>query len=536
VIWCFWNPVRSEDRPISNWVSDRAWRIVGGFATAFVVAFSILLATFPGEFLNDRFAMPLRETLFAGAADEVSGRPRSLFSNRLVLTDQIFVDSEKMDKIEVSHSFRGRDLRQAVLNRADLRKADFTGAMLNQAGFELAKLQKARFGCADTGRGLVIGEIPSSPVGCTSLRGANFDGAQLQDSVLDQASLEGAHFARAQLQGSVLEEAALEAAYFGGAQLQGANLKGARLRRANFELAQLQGADFSYAELNQAWFSSAHLNGANFEHAKLQSALLSRAYLQGANFFSAWLPGAEFFEADLQGTYFGYSELQGANLFRAQAQAANFFKAQLQGANLEGAGPQGSVLEETGLQGANLRGTRMWRARGIPEIALADLDGLDPQTKPWETETPFPTFDAWRDRLLEGTPAVAIGTYKRDNRGSSKSLLSELNPDSDDREDVIKTEFWENASLVSPKGKERDKQLADLLVKLACSSNSAAPHIAPALLRHGRIEATGSQIATVADTVRKAKSDQTVCPGVSGFFDEDWKYLDEVVAKAVSPR
>jgi uncharacterized protein YjbI with pentapeptide repeats len=83
----------------------------------------------------------LHEQLFSGEADAVTGQPQSLFSNRLVLTDQIFVDSEKLEKVEVSRSFRGRDLRGAVLNRADLRKADFTGAILDEAKLVHAKLQ-----------------------------------------------------------------------------------------------------------------------------------------------------------------------------------------------------------------------------------------------------------------------------------------------------------------------------------------------------------------------------------------------------------
>jgi uncharacterized protein YjbI with pentapeptide repeats len=64
-----------------------------------------------------------------GEIDEVNGRPLSIFSNRLVLTDQSLVDPEKLDKVGVSRSLRGRDLSGAVLNRADLRKADFTGAL-----------------------------------------------------------------------------------------------------------------------------------------------------------------------------------------------------------------------------------------------------------------------------------------------------------------------------------------------------------------------------------------------------------------------
>src|SRR5262249_1844176 len=149
-----------------------------------------------GERVNDQFSsLPLRETLFAGEVDEVSGRPRSLFSNRLVVTDQIFVDPEKVDKIEVSHSFRGRDLRQAVLTRVDLRKADFTGAMLNGASLEGAKLQNARFGCASTAilaRDRRLGRDRRWPEdGCTWLQGASLRRAHLQGVRLGFARIEG---------------------------------------------------------------------------------------------------------------------------------------------------------------------------------------------------------------------------------------------------------------------------------------------------------------------------------------------------------
>src|SRR5262249_39606066 len=133
-----------------------------------VVLVSVGVATFPGELVDElvpqaRFIpttsrpswseeddwTSFHELLFAGGVDEVVGRPRSLFSNRLVLTDQRFVDPDTLDRFVVSHSFRGRDLRRAVFNGADLRKGDFTGAMLNGASFERAKLQNAQFGCAN---------------------------------------------------------------------------------------------------------------------------------------------------------------------------------------------------------------------------------------------------------------------------------------------------------------------------------------------------------------------------------------------------
>ena len=84
-----------------------------------LVVFTI--STFVGEWLEGtRKLIPVLETvhklMFAGEPNEITGRPGGFFSNRLVITDQSFVDVDKLDRIDVSYSFRGRDLRQAVLN------------------------------------------------------------------------------------------------------------------------------------------------------------------------------------------------------------------------------------------------------------------------------------------------------------------------------------------------------------------------------------------------------------------------------------
>src|SRR5262249_6221163 len=162
-----WIHLRSDDEPIKG-VLRKAWVYLGGAGTLCVIIFSIYLAAFPGEWMKTHLPEPssLQALLFEGDGDDVRGRPESVCSNRRVLTTQSFViDPEKLDKITVSHSFRGRDLRLAVLYRADLRKADFTGAQL---------------------------------------QGAWLDGAQLQGASLDLAQLQGARLKRAQLQGASL--------------------------------------------------------------------------------------------------------------------------------------------------------------------------------------------------------------------------------------------------------------------------------------------------------------------------------------------
>jgi Pentapeptide repeats (8 copies) len=136
-------PGMRDNRRLIAW--RRLRRVVPGTivtaaaaASAIPVLLVFTISTYPDESLDRVFhSVPiiriLHQMLFAGEPDEVTGRPLSWFSNRLVLTDQSFVDPDKPDKVDVSRSFRGRDLRFAVLSRADLRKADFTGARLNRA-------------------------------------------------------------------------------------------------------------------------------------------------------------------------------------------------------------------------------------------------------------------------------------------------------------------------------------------------------------------------------------------------------------------
>jgi Pentapeptide repeats (8 copies) len=159
LLWALWPSIeRGQTSRVTLYELRRGKVAAASLASLFPVLFITTIATVPGEWAdvhlpnvrviptrwpsqwpNGVYWTSLHELLIAGVVDEVSGRPLSLFSNRLVLTDQSFVDPDKLEKIEVTHSFRGRDLRQAVLNRADLRKADFTGAILSGAKLENAK-------------------------------------------------------------------------------------------------------------------------------------------------------------------------------------------------------------------------------------------------------------------------------------------------------------------------------------------------------------------------------------------------------------
>jgi uncharacterized protein YjbI with pentapeptide repeats len=253
VIWYFWIHLRSDDAPV-NRLLRKASMYLGGVGTLCVVIFSIYLATFPGEWMKMHLPQlsSLQALLFEGGVDSVTGRPQSIFSNRLVLTDQSFVvDPDKLDKISVSRRFRGRDLRSAVLNLTDLRKADFSDAQLQGASFALAQLQGALF---------LRAQLQGASLDLTLLQGASLFGAQLEGASLDAAQLQGASLGEAQLQGASLK----------GAQLQGASLDRAQLQGAFLFRAQLQGASLDEAQLQGAWLDEAQLQGASLNGAQLQ--------------------------------------------------------------------------------------------------------------------------------------------------------------------------------------------------------------------------------------------------------------------------
>jgi hypothetical protein len=89
------------------------------------IMFSGLVATFPGEQIQS-LTLPnaLTKIFFQGPVDLVSGKPRSLLSNVLVLPGLSLVDGSGAR----TFSLRGRDFVGAVFIGSDLRGADFSGA------------------------------------------------------------------------------------------------------------------------------------------------------------------------------------------------------------------------------------------------------------------------------------------------------------------------------------------------------------------------------------------------------------------------
>jgi uncharacterized protein YjbI with pentapeptide repeats len=226
---------------------------------------------------------------FEGDVDGVTGRPGSLFANRIILPGERFYDAAK--KAEVSVSLRGRDLRGAVLPRADLSFADFTGAILVDASFGGATLQRTRFGCAAkllldaSGRLRKRTKADScDDERAADLRGADFSEAVLHGAFFNYAKLRGARFARAMMQGMSADNADLTAATFTYARLEGATFVNATMEGVSLFGAQMQGADLTNASFANATLLNTQLQGAIFDGTDLTNATL-----HGVNLYRAFV-------------------------------------------------------------------------------------------------------------------------------------------------------------------------------------------------------------------------------------------------------
>jgi hypothetical protein len=158
-----WTRVAGSKTRLLRWrtLQRAGWALVG--LVPLLLVFGV--ATFPGELLNETLPSPrfipakwppwksqgaeanhtpgwvsLQELLVAGDVDYVSRRPKSLWSNRLVLPNIDVIDHAKFDNedkiaaLPETISLRGRQLEGAVLLSATLRKADFTGAPQHSGG------------------------------------------------------------------------------------------------------------------------------------------------------------------------------------------------------------------------------------------------------------------------------------------------------------------------------------------------------------------------------------------------------------------
>jgi uncharacterized protein YjbI with pentapeptide repeats len=318
LLWTLWPVMVDSGKEIWSLRRGRLALLAGSCAALFV---SVVLATFPGEWMEENFGFewipPNRLTawlgaqndqdqpvwtsfhdlLFAGQYDPRTQRRRSPFSNTLVLPDFDVLSAATMKDSDLASAKqtiarkRGH-FEKAIFRGADLRKINLENAHLEGADFYQTKLQDAQ------------------------MYNANLEGA-----VFYQAKLQGASFANAQLGGANLREAELEGANLFAAGLAGATLKKAKLKGAVLAKTSLPGAAFDDAEAQGVDLVDADLRGARLRGAQLQVASLKRSQLQGASFNHAELLGADLSDANLEAAW-----LNDASVWRADFAGADYNK------------------------------------------------------------------------------------------------------------------------------------------------------------------------------------------------------------------
>jgi uncharacterized protein YjbI with pentapeptide repeats len=286
IIWWLWmkilsgrsGPDSGEQAPVGRWAklwNSVLWwsrNIVAWPLTGLIVAFSVLVATFPGEWRQWPYSLvPALGPWATAATEAIFGKVDPLNKS---LTGSWPVNTLRLKEFDIYEALKVEDRKTFEQKEHSY--------ILHDRHLEQAELRFARLGKVD----------------------------------LRDAHLEGALLDLAQLQGATLESAQLQDASLEGAQLQSASLKGAELQGARLILAQLQGATLESAQLQDASLVWAQLQGATLDEAQLQGASLDEAQLQGAS-----LDGAQ-----LQGALLDGAQLQGASLVRLRAWRADLGK------------------------------------------------------------------------------------------------------------------------------------------------------------------------------------------------------------------
>lgn len=435
LLWMLWPSIAHGRTTWITWGDLRRRKVAAAaLASVLVVLTTLLVVTFPDEWLDStmpsvRFiptkwpsAQPprnkpsetvstadyvrsmgwasLHDLLVGGDIDFIARKPKSLWSNRLVLPgiDVLertkFDSDQKINAVSETLSLRGRRLEGAVLPGARLRKVNLSGARLQGALLAGADLREANLGCAT---GSEYGTLVDGDA-CAHLENAVLEGAQLQVAKLEGAWLDGA--------------------ILYGALLQGADARRASLRDANLAQSNSQGATFAFAA-----FAGADLAGAGMQGADLEGANLAGVEFGGPETGSStWgFQGANLRRTTLRGVHLEGVPLLGADLSNADLRDARLRNVDLRGAKLTSAN----------FQGAEFEGVSVWRA--------------DPQSM----RTPSARFSSLdlgpliADRFLELKKLIDESVLDPTRRGEALGRIEVLNHTAlDDEADAAVLAEW----------------------------------------------------------------------------------------------
>jgi uncharacterized protein YjbI with pentapeptide repeats len=460
LLWTLWPSVARGQAIREAWRGMK-WKTFAPMASMSLalVLFVFVIATFPGERLEDlariRGTKSVHDFLVAGDVDLVARKPRSIWSNRLVLPQLDVIDRAKFDteskiaSMPMSVSLRKRDLRGAVLIGANLRSADFAGVDLRDARLERADLRSVDFTGAD-------------------LRDARLESADLRGAKLacEQASLPQEDSRKKPAGEDIPEESCvkLQNAALDGANMQGVSLRGAQIQGASLALTQLQGASLIRAQLLGASLIRTSLRGAilvdaGFEGARLINVDIQGAFLSGANFQGADLQGADLRaaslrETQLQGAHFDRADLNSAFLWRAFVWRADARPDRFKPASVETKGPSIAKLEMA------------------PKFACQAPRGPR-RVCDWSNQA----YEDLRRRVAEQVPSSFS------SRQQALERIEVLNPTKSLEDESELAKRWAALTASSPSKSTYQRGLTRELIRIGCEP-TGAPYVLDAIVHY----------------------------------------------------
>ncbi|MFT2798573.1 DUF2169 domain-containing protein [Serratia sp. N21D137] len=176
--------------------------------------------------------------------------------------------------------FHHANLDSCIFMELRLEEPDFSYAQLKKCSFLQSQLENAIFHDAT---------LESCSLVQTKAEKADFSAATwICSAVVSESSLIGADFNHATIQQSNLRQTQLQGACFMQVKIENSDLSEADCRNTNFERANLVGSLFVRTDFREA----------DFTNANLMEALLQKSQLGGANF-----SGANLFRTDLSQSF-----------------------------------------------------------------------------------------------------------------------------------------------------------------------------------------------------------------------------------------
>ncbi|MEZ0291145.1 MAG: pentapeptide repeat-containing protein [Solirubrobacteraceae bacterium] len=194
---------------------------------------------------------------------------------------------------------------------ANLQGTVFDGGLVSGAGFGLADLSTASFaGATAVGTSFQDANLEGAkfPTDKTSLRNADFVGADVSGATFQSADISGAVFDRVLAVGTDFNSVVATNASFNGAHIYGDGANGSsafdgarQLTNADFVGAVLAGSEDGSGGFD---FTNALMSGAKFDNAQCVACNFTGSTLTGASFPGAYLPGAQLASATIASANF----------------------------------------------------------------------------------------------------------------------------------------------------------------------------------------------------------------------------------------